>query len=64
MMIFFLFFFLRVMALRILSISEALKLLDELPSDNESEFAKSSDTEDYAAKLGDGSDITSAYYDD
>lgn len=35
------------MAWRILNISGALKLFNELPSDNESEFGESSDTEEY-----------------
>lgn len=46
------------MAQKALSISEALKVLEELPSDSESENAESSDTEVYAAELGDNSDVT------
>lgn len=46
------------MARNALSISEALKVLEELPSDSEFENVESSDTEVYAAELSDNSDVT------
>ena len=52
------------MARKGLSISEALKVLLELPSDSESENAESSDTEEYVAELSDNSDVTDENFDD
>ena len=52
------------MARKGLSISEALKVLQELLSDSESENAESCDTEEYVAELSDNSDVTDENFDD